>query len=110
MMKKNAFQILTSVLCFVLLVITFCLAKKIEMLEQQTENRIEYLQDSLNQKMQNLYADFHRELEASNSVVEELSLEPVGLDSDTGNLAANLLVQLKQWSEDTVVTLYAEMD
>ena len=47
-MKKNLLQILTLLLCLILLAVTVCQAKRIEALEQQMENRIDNLQEFLN--------------------------------------------------------------
>jgi len=45
-MKKNLHQILTLLLCLILLAVTVCQAKRIEALEQQTEKVNEDAADS----------------------------------------------------------------
>lgn len=109
-MKKNLLQILTLLLCMILLAVTVCQAKRIEALEQQMENRIDNLQEFLNMEIQKLSANVQRELEDANSLVHTFTLEPCGLDADSGTLAAELSVELKQWSEDTQVMVLAQMD
>lgn len=109
-MKKYAIQIVTLVLCLVLLTVTVIQANKIEELEQQMNSRVDDLRDSLYQEVSKVSANLERKLEEANSLISAFALEPSGIDTETGYLLADACLKLKQWQDDMEVVVYAQVE
>jgi len=105
-MKKNWLQGLSLLLSIVLLGILF-----------QQNQRLENLSDSL-QKMENRLYDLKRDVNGISSsvthAIEEASrqildyeIQPIRIDAENRTLEANVVVRLREWSEDSTVEMTA---
>ena len=108
-MKKNWMQIVTLCLCAVLLAVTIVQAARLEEYLQLLENRIDNLSQSLSNEIQHISNSIGWELEEANRAVSDHALEPVGIDPENHALLADVTVTLKEWYEDTGITLLAEV-
>lgn len=108
-MKKNWTQIITLCLCGILLAVTVVQGKQLSEFQQRMNNQMDSLRDSVEYEIQNISNNLEHELEKANQVVAEYTLEPAGIDKETHSLLATASVTLKQWYEDTEVTLLARI-
>ena len=104
-MKKNWLQILTLGLCIALLVTVIVQGRQYEEYRWYMESQMENMYEHLISEIDTVADDVRRELEDASRVVEEYSIEPVGLDAQTHSLVARVSLTLKQWHEDTEVRL-----
>ena len=105
-MKKNIWQIITSGLCVVLLVVVFAQGRKIDELSQKLDNKVDNLRYELQGEVSNITNIVRSELEELDRIVLSNELKPFGINKDTKQLLANATVNLKEWYADTEVTLY----
>ncbi len=108
-MKKNWMQIVTLCLSAILLVVTIDQSTRLKEYQQQMENNIESLKWTVYNDVQSICNRIEGELEEANRVVSEYALEPTGLDKESRSLQSDVSVTLKEWYEDTEVTLLATM-
>lgn len=106
-MKKNILQIVTLFLCAVLLVITIAQGMRLDEYQQQLEIKIESLNESVKDEIQRISYSIEQELEEANQAVSAYALEPIGIDIENRALLADLSVTLKEWHDDTTITLLA---
>lgn len=107
-MKKNFLQILTLCLCIVLLVITIIQGMRLVEYRNWMEYRIDNLEQSVNGQTQRIADQVSRDLEEAGKTVADYTLEPVGIDPENRALLADVSVTLKEWYEETEVTLLVE--
>lgn len=105
-MKKNVWQIITTGLCVVLLVVTVIQGKKVDELSQQLDIKVNNLRYELQGEISNITNIVRSELEEMDRIVLSSELKPMSIDKDNKKLLANAVVNLKEWHEDTEVTLY----
>lgn len=105
-MKNNIWQIITIGLCVVLLVAVIIQGKKIDELSQKLDVKVNNLRYDLQNEVTNITNIVRSELEESDRIVLKSELKPSGINKDTKKLLANVTVNLKEWHEDTEVTLY----
>ena len=105
-MKKNFWQILTSGLFVVLLVILMAQGKRLDGISQKIDGKIDSLRYELQGEISNITNIVRSELEEMDRVVLSSKLNPMGINKDDKKLLANATVNLKEWYEDTEITLY----
>ena len=108
-MKKNWTQIITLCLCGILLAVTIVQGKQLNEFQRRMDNHMESLRNSVEHNIQNISNNLERELEKANQVVAEHKLEPAGIDKETHSLLATASLSLKQWHDDTEITLLARI-
>ena len=102
-------QIVTIFLCGILLAVTMVQGQQLKDLQQQMNNQMTQLRRDTEYEIQNISNAIRRELEEANRVVAEYALEPKGIDKESRALRAVASVTLKEWYEDTEVTLLARL-
>ena len=105
-MKKNILQIITIVLCAVLIIMVSVQDKKIDGLTQQLNTKTENLRYEMQNEISNVSNTIRSELEESNRIALSKELKPTGINQETKKLLAKAVVSLKEWYADTKVTLY----
>lgn len=105
-MKKYLWQIITSGICVVLLVVVIAQGKKLDELSQKVDSKVDNLRYELQGEISNITNSIRSELEELDRVVLSKELKPMGIDADEKKLLANATLNLKEWQEDTKVTLY----
>lgn len=105
-MKKNFWQIITSGLCVILLVVIIAQGKKLDELSQKVDSKVDNLRYELQGELSNITNIVRSELEELDRIVLSSQLKPMGIDKDNKKLLASATVNLKEWHEDTEVTLY----
>lgn len=106
-MKRNWLQIVTICLCAVLLVVVVVQGRRLDDYQLQLEQRMDELENSVSNEIQSISNNLAWELAEADKAISDYSLEPVGIDRENRALLADVSVTLKEWYEDTVVTLMA---
>lgn len=109
-MKKNALQIITLVLCAVLLVMNIRQGRKLEEYKRQLSAEISNKYSMLYNDLEGVSSRIERKLEEGAQLVADYGLEPVGMNKVSRSLQADVVVTLKEWGADTVVELLAKLD
>ncbi|MBR5471466.1 MAG: hypothetical protein IKU81_05060 [Oscillibacter sp.] len=109
-MKKNALQIITLILCAVLLVMNVRQGRKLEEYRRQVENDLANQYNTLRNDLNNLSNSVEQKLEEGAQLVADYGLEPVGMNKVSRSLQADVVVTLKEWGADTAVELLAKLD
>lgn len=107
-MKKDWLQVLSLVLCAVLLLMVFSLRRELEDLRSSVDSRLDQLSRQVENTQSNV-RDVSNTVREASRQVEDFRLEPAGLDDASKSLLAELSVTLKQWREDTAVTMTANL-
>ena len=105
-MKKNGLQLLSLLLSVVLLVMLFWQMRAVEDLRhplQNVENRMYDLED----EVRGISRDVIQAVEDAADPVLRWELQPVGIDREKRVLLAEASLELKNWREDTRVSLEA---
>lgn len=105
-MKKDFWSIITAVLCVVLLFVVIAQGKRLDGLSQKIDGKVDSLRYELQGEISNISNIVRSELEELDRIVLRSELKPMGIDKDNKKLLANAVVNLKEWREDTEVTLY----
>lgn len=105
-MKKNGMQIATLALCAVLLFVALGQRRQLDDLE----NRLSGLDREFSREIDELTRNFTYQLEQTQRIVADHSLEPRGIDMETRALLADVSVTLKEWYADTAVTVIAQLE
>lgn len=103
-MKKNGLQIVSLLLSIVLLVLVFRQNQTIEDLRrslQSVENRMYDLEDDV----RGISGDVTRAMEEAANPILNWEVQPAGIDTENQWLLANVVLELKNWQEDTIVNL-----
>ena len=103
-MKKNGLQIVSLLLSVVLLVLLFRQNQTIEELRnslQNVENRMYDLEDDV----RGISGDVTRAMEEAANPILNWEVQPAGIDTENQWLLANVVLELKNWQEDTIVNL-----
>lgn len=104
-MKRNWIQIVTLILCVVLLIIVIVQGKRIEELNRKIDSRMDYVDRNIENEMDMLADYVSAELDRSEKLVAEYDIQPAGIDSAEKSLIMDVSVKLKQWHDDTAVNL-----
>ena len=105
-MKKDLGSIITTGLCVILLVVIVAQGKKLDELSEQIDGKVAGLHYELQGELSNISNIVRSELEELDKIVLSSELQPMGIDKEEKKLLANATVNLKEWYEDTEVTLY----
>ena len=105
-MKKNIWQIITGGICVVLLIVIIVQGKKMDELSQKLDTKVDNLRYDLQSEIMNITNIVRGELEELDRIVLNSELKPMGINKADKQLLANAMVNLKEWHEDTEVTLY----
>ena len=109
-MKKNALQIITLILCAVLLVMNVRQGRKLEEYKSQLSAEISNKYSMLYNDLEGVSSRIERKLEEGAQLVADYGLEPVGMNKVSRSLQADVVVTLKEWGADTAVELLAKLD
>lgn len=104
-MRKNMWQIAINILCVVLMAIVIIQGKKLNELSSRLDNDLNYIRTDLQNQITNLSYSFEREIEELDSVIASYEFQPTGINKDTKKLLANANLHLKEWNDNTEVTL-----
>jgi len=107
--KKDWMQIVTLLLCVILLGVTISQGKRLGACQNQFQDRMDRLEQSVDDKIDSISDRIRQELDESNRMIKEYSLEPLGINKEKKVLQAILSVTLKQWHEDTEVTMLVKL-
>ena len=109
-MNKNILQIITLCLCVVLLVV--CIHQGIRMKEykDQLDWELDNLRTQVSNEINNVYNRVEYALEESNRIVQESAIDPVDINIEEWTMMTYVSVTLKEWYDDTEVTLLAERE
>ena len=108
-MKKNWLQIVTLCLCVILLVVTILQNQKLEEYEELLQYHADHLDRELN-RVQNICHDIINTLEEANRKIAEQSVELTEIDTENHTLQFKVSLSLKEWNDDTQVTVLATAD
>lgn len=106
-MKKNWMQIVTLVLCAVLLAVTIVQGRKLEELRGYLDIELSKLENHMDSAISNVDDQVALLLEEAANPIEDFEVEPLYVDKENQTLEANIVLTLKQWSEDTMVDVTA---
>lgn len=106
-MKKNWMQLVNMCLCALLLVLVLVQGQKLNDYQALIDDQMARLNTDFQNEMENLSFTIEQELEDASRVVLQYELEPKGIDKETHTLIADVSLSLKEWTEDTQVTLLA---
>lgn len=109
-MKKNALQIITLILCAVLLVMNVRQGRKLEEYKSQLSDEISNKYTMLNNDLQGIASRVEHTLEEGAKLVSYYELQASGLVEMSRSLRADMSVTLKEWREDTTVILLVKMN
>ena len=108
-MKKNWMQIVTLCICAILLVVTIGQGRRLKDYQQQMVSNVQSLNRSVYDEVRSISNRIEGKLEEANRAVFEYALEPTGMDKQSRSLLSDVSVTLKEWYEDTEVTLHATL-
>lgn len=108
-MKKNLLQIISLCLSAVLLVV--CIHQGIQLREYKEllDWEMEELRRDLEIEINGVSNRVEAALEEDKRIVEDCSIEPTDVNVEAWSLETNVSVTLKEWYEDTEVTLIADV-
>lgn len=109
-MKRDWMQPATLFLCSALLFLNGLQAYRLERYQDEMEQETAYLRHTVEQQADRIASLIRVELEESGQLVEKYDLIPTGIDRENKVLTAQVSVTLKEWYEDTEVTLLATLD
>lgn len=109
-MKKNWLQIATLCVCAVLLVVTINQGRRLEEYQRQMQNDIDDVRRSITTEIQNISNSIEQELKEAECTISEYAFEPTGIDREARALLADVSVVVKEWYEDTEITLLVTTD
>jgi hypothetical protein len=107
-MKQNWLQVLSLVLCLVLLFLVLRQNWQIKQQYSQLESELYQLRTELSDELQNVSFGIRQELEETERLIADYTLQPSGISKEDHTLLADVSVSLKEWYFDTQVTLTAE--
>lgn len=106
-MKKNGMQIVTLVLCAVLLVVNIVQGRRLEALGASLDIELSKMETHLDRAITNVSERVAWELEEAGKPVADFEVQPLYVDTENQTLEANIVLTLKQWSADTQVDVTA---
>ena len=112
-MDKKWTSYLSLILCAVLLVIVLVQGAQLREYREQTDIQIRQLYQQLTSQynlINQLYDNVEDYVEEAMQVVTAYELQPSGVDAVNRTLKADFSVELREWHEDTQVTLLASVN
>ena len=104
-MKKNLIQYLTLLLCFILLALCITQTCRLQAYRSQINREMEELKNELSSAIENIRYDLRNELEEAAQPVEDYEVTLSDIDFESRTISLAVVVNLKQWSADSAVTL-----
>lgn len=109
-MKKNWIIALVLLLNIVLVVQVNRLDKKVDVLEEKLVAQHRDTRDFLYNWEDRVYESAQKALKDATKQVVDFTFEPVGIDKEHRSLLADLSVTLREWSENTQVTMLVTLN
>ena len=109
-MKRNWMQIVTLALCAVLFCMVIELSARLNSFQRGIENELDDLTRHVEHTADRLVNSMDARFEEAERLVADFELEPTGIDSENRALEVNIRAQLKEWREDTQLTLLADIE
>lgn len=109
-MKKNVLQIISVCLSAVLLVVCLYQGKLLREYKEQLDWEIESLRDDFTSEIENVSYRMEAALEKAQRIVENYSIETYAISADSWARYVSASVTLKEYYDDTEVTLLVGMD
>jgi len=106
-MKKNWVQIVTLVLCAVLLVVTIMQGRRLQELRTHLDTELSKMETHFDRAISNVDDQVAYQLEEAAKLIEGFEVQPLYVDKESQTLEASVVLTLKQWSEDTQVDVTA---
>lgn len=106
-MKKNLIQYLTLLLCLILLSLCITQTVRLEAYRSQLGREIDELKNQLSSEINGISYDLRSELEEAAQPVETYEISLAKIDYENRTIALDVSVTLKQWNEETAVSLIA---
>lgn len=106
---KNWLQILSLIVCIVLLIMVIAQGRQLEAYQQSMEERIDALQFRMFEEIAKVSNHIDAALEEQNRLVKDFSLEPAGIDREKKSLSVLVSLSLKEWYSDAAVSLAADI-
>ena len=104
-MKKNWMQYLTLLLCFILLFLCIAQTYRLEAYRSEVGREMDNLKNQLTSAIDGISYDLRNELESSSNPVESYDVTLAQIDNETRSFSLDVHITLKQWDEDTTVSL-----
>ena len=104
---KNWLQIITLIMCLLLLVVVIAQGNQLDRYQQSLDDRMNMLQSHLTAEIDAVSDRVEAALEEQQRLVSDFSLEPLGIDVEKKALSAQVCVTLKEYAQDMQVTLIA---
>lgn len=104
-MRKNLLQYLTLFLCAILLPLTIIQSARLEQCQIQLAAQMNRMESQLSSAIQEISHDVRLELEDSAQPVDNYDISLGEIDFESRTIQLNATVTLKQWSDDSLVTL-----
>lgn len=104
-LKENGLQVLTLVLCVLLLGLVLRQQSTIDALRSDLESKLNQTEQRLENAMDQASRQVAREIEEAGQIVEDYTFVPTGIDVEKRALLAEVTVTLKQWRADSAPVL-----
>ena len=109
-MKKNLLQIISLCLTAVLLAVCVFQGFQLREYKELLDWELEDLRNELTDEINGVSYRVEAVLEEDKRIVEDCSIEPMGVNMEAWSLETDVSVALKEWNEDTEVTLITEVE
>ena len=106
-MKNNLIQVLSLILCIVLLILVLGQNRQLRRTSEQLERDLHNLRMMLSDEVRSISSNLEQQLEESQRIIGDYDLQPIGISKEENALLADVSVTLKEWFSDTQVTLLA---
>ena len=106
-MKNNLIQVLSLILCIVLLILVLGQNRQMRQTSEQLERDLHNLRMMLSDEVRSISSNLEQQLEESQRIVASYNLQPIGISKEENALLADVSVTLKEWFSDTQVILLA---
>lgn len=106
-MKKNWIAVLSLALNVLLVAQLVVLGGKLETAERNLRNQINDVESALQVSVYNIERRVQSGIEEASKKILDYELQPVGIDKEAQTLEADIVLRLREWSEDTTVQLIA---
>ena len=108
-MKKNWLALISIALNIVLIVMVFGMQSSLEGQIRRLSSDVGTIENNVEITLGNVGNRVKMAVEEATKQIKDYELIPTGIDKEKQELQANLLVNLNQWQEDTIVVLEATM-
>ena len=109
-MKDKLIQILTLLLCFILLAVAISQNRRLEAYRCEMEQQYNQLQSEIRDISSQVGFQLRQELESAAQPISSFEVDYRSINTGSRTLETEVTLTLKQWSKDTAVTLTARFD